>query len=141
MNEINALDWILQVDKLATTTHYETAATDLCDCAYCRNFVSAFPNRFPKELLEILYEIGIDPLKPFHISEVCADKDNNHRYIGNYDFIGKVVKRPNERHQIGTPFNLDILGWTPKLNIQFSVTIPWVLNEEIESVACEDLES
>lgn len=140
MIQINALGWILQVDTKATMSHYETVTTDICDCAYCRNYVTAFPEHFPKRFLELLQKIGIDPLKPAHISEICVNSDNSHEYIGNYDFVGEVIKASDEQHQMRAEFNVDILGWSPKLKIQFSVTIPWVLSEEVESLACADLE-
>ena len=139
MIQINSLGWILQVDTEATMSHYETAMTDICDCAYCRNYVTAFPEHFPKRFLGLLQKIGVDPLKPVHISDVCVNSDNSHEYSGNYDFIGHVIKTPDEQHQMDAQFSFDILGWPPKLNIQFSVTIPWMLSEEVESLACSDL--
>ena len=136
MTKTSALEWIINIDKEATILHYEDSSTDLCDCANCRNYVAAFPQHFPKQFFQILQIIAINPLKPAHISEVCKDKNNNHMYIGNYDFIGTILKEPNDQPQRREKFSLDILGKAPKLNLQFSVIIPWILDEESESVPC-----
>ena len=131
MKQINLSGWVLQVDTEATASYYETSLTDICDCAYCRNFLATIPEHFPKKFLEALEEMGIDPCKPFHISEVYRAKEHDHQYVGNYDFVGTVIQSPRE-YDPNRNFGLDILGKSPKLNIQFSVIVPWLLDEEPE---------
>lgn len=131
MIQINALDWIIEVDTKATKSYYETADTILCDCVSCRNFVAAFPNHFPRRFLEFLHKMAIDPLKPYYgISDIGRDADNNWLYIGNYDFIGTVVKESDGPLQIRERFRIDdIPSYSPQINIRFRAVIPWILNE------------
>ena len=56
---------VLNLDIEGTKSYYEQISNrDLCDCAYCQNYVREIKATYPK-VAEYLFSLGIDIEKPF----------------------------------------------------------------------------
>lgn len=87
----------LDINK--TRLYYEQLSeADLCDCAYCKNYIHEIKGTYPK-LSEYLQSLGVDIEKPFETMPLEPDEDGNIEYLtvqylvcGNAgDFVDKVI--------------------------------------------------
>lgn len=91
----------VEVDEKATRTWYEKAETWDCICGHCRNFVLlAWERQLPKELLELLDELGIPPEKASYVCELY-DKDEKLYYQVNYRLAGRVLEGLEKTAHLG----------------------------------------
>lgn len=81
-----------------TKQYYESLiAEDLCNCAYCRNYIREIRNAYPK-VAEYLLALGVDIEKPFETIPLEPDETGGIEYlssqyivIGNTDGFIKTV--------------------------------------------------
>lgn len=81
-----------------TKQYYDSlTAEDLCNCAYCRNYISEIRNAYPK-VAEYLLALGVDIEKPFETIPLEPDETGGIEYlssqyivIGNTDGFIKTV--------------------------------------------------
>ena len=81
-----------------TKQYYDSLnAEDLCNCAYCRNYIREIRNAYPK-VAEYLLALGVDIEKPFETIPLEPDETGGIEYlssqyivIGNTDGFIKTV--------------------------------------------------
>ena len=81
-----------------TKQYYDSlTAEDLCNCAYCRNYIREIRNAYPK-VAEYLLALGVDIEKPFETIPLEPDETGGIEYlssqyivIGNTDGFIKTV--------------------------------------------------
>lgn len=81
-----------------TKQYYDSlTAEDLCNCAYCRNYICEIRNAYPK-VAEYLLALGVDIEKPFETIPLEPDETGGIEYlssqyivIGNTDGFIKTV--------------------------------------------------
>ena len=81
-----------------TKQYYDSStAEDLCNCAYCRNYIREIRNAYPK-VAEYLLALGVDIEKPFETIPLEPDETGGIEYlssqyivIGNTDGFIKTV--------------------------------------------------
>lgn len=81
-----------------TKQYYDSlTAKDLCNCAYCRNYIREIRNAYPK-VAEYLLALGVDIEKPFETIPLEPDETGGIEYlssqyivIGNTDGFIKTV--------------------------------------------------
>lgn len=128
----------IDVDVEATRAYYAgyTAAEWNCDCAGCRNFARA-AEQLPEMLREYLAKLGLEADKPVHITpEVAQEGGTKLFYTGWYHLRGTL---PHEVQTVPLPdcdaclttdctvLSREVLS--PLLQLDFSATLPWVLEE------------
>lgn len=59
----------------------ELKQSDLCGCAYCRNYVKEAVNAYPA-VTAYLQTLGVDIAKPFETMPLELDEDGRMPYIG-----------------------------------------------------------
>ena len=70
------------VDVFRTREYYcQLNADDLCQCAYCRNYIKEIRAAYP-QVAAYLSSLGIDAEKPFETMPLEPDADGNIMYIG-----------------------------------------------------------
>jgi len=141
--------WVLECDPDATRSIYEASShgAHVCSCAYCRNFIAVRDEAYPSEFLELLAALGIDPHKEADIAEF-GEEGAGRLYQGWYHFIGRVVEDHEDQMTLsdsGTVWSvffsasrslaLSKFGDEPLVQLDWSVTLPWVLAEAPESSA------
>lgn len=121
------------MDIERTKSYYEQISNcDLCDCAYCQNYVSEIKNTYSK-VAEYLFSLGIDIEKPFETMPLEPDDMGYIEYIsaqyivyGNpYDFVKTVIGS----------VNVDVTGTHPSTKINethfvieiYPVRLKWVM--------------
>ena len=133
-------------DREATIDLYRQTITvpgaDACGCIGCKNFAAQRQNAFPAEFLQLLGELGVDPMKEWEAFEYNFDAKNPRKlvlYGGWFLFAGALVagaeKRPDPQtgsfaHWFTSSFPTGTLPTCVKLcAVEFLVQIPWVLPE------------
>ena len=137
LTKLQILGWEIEFDKDVTAQAYSGLSVS-CDCAYCRNFLATWHN-LPKDCLEFLNQLGIDPAIPAEIVEYNENRDGTHYYGWWYHLVGRLTK---ENESVGK-FNseVDILIRNrrdvapsdfphPSIQIEFFSNLPWVLEEK-----------
>lgn len=88
------------MDINKTRLYYERLSeADLCDCAYCKNYVHEIKRTYPK-LSKYMLSLGVDIEKPFETMPLEPDKKGDIEYsmvqylvCGNTDdFTDKVIE-------------------------------------------------
>lgn len=151
MERVKILDWTIEVDRANTKTfqgHLLTPSIS-CGCLYCQNFEKAVPN-LPKKFVEVLTELGIDENKPAEVYKIYEVEKGLHFYGGWYHFIGRFLEgedsysatdektRQAKFQQLDKGFSIGFTTTTnlvakdfprPVLQIEFTGTLPWLLDE------------
>ena len=119
----------------------------------CKNFIAARQEIYPQEVLDLFRQLGVDYEKEADASEMMVDENGYHHYYGIFHFKGRLLKGkdcavalPSGGHTIEldeiTP-NFSI-GFTSGkslalledkdelVQIEFSVSIPWIIDSELE---------
>lgn len=147
MKQLSIMKWLLEIEVDKTRAFY-SKDIDLCDCLYCENYMEACKH-INSSAMEIFTTLGINPLKPSHLSEFGEIEDGLRLYIGSYHIVGKLVKGAyctdsvwNETNtvEIGDftfGFDKDLLFVhdefpRPVLQLRFEARIPWVLDKKPE---------
>ena len=146
MKEIVIGEWSLLVDREATEASYRTSTSlpSSCKCRYCRNFVAAREQVYPRELETVLSQLGIDPSREAETGEVAEISPGWHHYIGHFPFVGEVLEGvdPWKPLPMGATaalwFNGAPVPMTPAMRasfagqpvvlVRFAVTVPWLLS-------------
>lgn len=94
---------VLSLDIEEIKLYYERISNrDLCDCAYCQNYISIVKVTYPK-VAEYLFSLGIDIEKPFETMPLEPDEMGYIEYISaqyivygeSDDFVKTVIGSVN----------------------------------------------
>ena len=121
------------MDIEGTKSYYEQISNrDLCDCAYCQNYVREIKATYP-EIAEYLFSLGIDIEKPFETMPLDPDETGYIEYI-SAQYI--VCGEPDDfvKTVIGS-VNVDVAGTHPSTQINeahfvieiYPVRLKWVM--------------
>ncbi|MGE6489241.1 hypothetical protein [Paenisporosarcina sp. NPDC076898] len=149
MQEIKLAKWVLEVDVEQTREFY-SKDFEICGCLNCTNFFESIKNVEPS-VADVFENLGIDPLKPGHLSDFRAMEEGKHEYIGSYHFIGKVLNgdlcnKENwnasntvqlKNFTIGFSNDLDFVPEDfpyPLVQMEFVALMSWVLQDETEKL-------
>jgi len=140
MQKVSILGSMVEIDMEATKEWYSRGNEWGCECALCRNFIELARNKqFPQQIIELLDSFGI---RPEQATYVCRyyDDDKGHRYQFSYRIAGNLIKEADvdaafwDEH-IGhccheySPYGAPDFP-EPNFDIEFFLTLPWVLVEE-----------
>jgi len=146
MQEIKLAKWVLEVDEEQTREFY-SKDFDICSCLNCKNFLESIKN-LDASVADAFKSLGINPMKPGHLSDLSAKDEGMHEYIGSYHFVGKVLNgelctKENwnasntvqlKNFTIGFSNDLEFVPEDfpfPIVQVEFVALMPWVLKEEI----------
>jgi hypothetical protein len=153
MKEVDIADWKLRVDPKRTRQVLAGVSSDAenCGCATDRNFIAARPGCFPKEFLQLLDLLGIDPTKDAHCCHMVKKRETGlHLYDIEYYFAGQVIREAEDKTTttvIGDSFCYAVGADTGYRKQQFGdgflvlicyPEIPWVLSEDEVDVPITD---
>jgi len=145
MQKLYFSDWIINIDVQKTAAYYNSISEEAgCKCSYCRNYIKAC-EYFPDDVLNFFSSLGIDPKKEGEFMEYEA-ASNMHLYQGFYHIVGSIItgqSRVIERwatlslikignFEFAFNDNLDLVSENfpkPVIQLEFEVTLPWLLNE------------
>jgi hypothetical protein len=133
----------IEVDTAATAAFYQTAPTltASCQCQDCRNYEQAV-GQLSTVALEFFDDLGVDPAKP---AEVYTLGDTVPVWYGGfYHLCGQLLEVPkvpqaDAWHRLSDALSVSFRGEcdlledgfpTPAFQMEISLTLPWVLNEE-----------
>ena len=95
---------------------------------------------YPRDFLDILQKLGIDPKKDMHTCHVVRMDDGRHQYEVEYYFIGEIIESPAEKKSLDiSSFNFTISDKVlyrekefpkPVLVLDCYPIVPWVINEK-----------
>ena len=131
-------------DRDATVALYRQTITvpgaDNCSCISCKNFATQRGKVFPEKFLQLLKELGVDPLKEWEAFDYDFDARSPHGpvlYGGWFLFAGELVEGVDKRSQLQqdgfahwftTSFPGGTLPTDVKLcAVEFLARIPWVV--------------
>ncbi len=86
--------WQFEFDPKATQAAYarvDHGGSERCICNGCRNFVVARSHVFPRDFLELLTTLGVDPLKDGEAYHNARLAPGRHDYAGWYHFVGQLT--------------------------------------------------
>ena len=123
----------VEIDDVSTRRWYADAEEWGCDCGDCRNFlVLARKRQLPAFVLEQLDKLDIPPEKATYVCQMYPDGDGQH-YQFSYRIAGNIlsaeattgaVRCCHEPYPYGAP------GFPePHFDLEFWVTLPWVLDK------------
>ena len=142
--------WRFQSDPDRTRTAYSEStsrgALD-CSCSYCRNWIAQRDKEYPTELRNFFELVGIDPHKEAEVWEAGPIEGGYFHNGGWWHFIADVevegesnirlnaesFGRAREWELLFLPnqksLKLKTLPESPIVQVEFSVQLPWVLQE------------
>jgi len=151
-------DWTFEVDKVLTKQTYHcisVSGADTCACNNCKNYVSYRDKVFPKEVIDLFNDLGIDYRKEVEITSYETLPSGLHHIGGWFHFKGRVLVGKDYRVPLplgGHTFDLtpitdnfsigfaegndltffeDITGL---VQVEFDTNIPWVIEKSLETV-------
>ena len=103
-------NFTVDVDRERTALFYKKSANtpgELCSCRGCQNFRKAIL-KAPKEVLEFLDSLGINPADPADVCDAAGDMfdDGTICYAGFYHICGKLIDVP-DCFRKGSPVNAE----------------------------------
>lgn len=84
-------DWEFNVDFAATQSIYSTiseSGAQTCTCTYCKNYIAQIDSIFPRDIIKLLPDLGIDYSKDFEVWHYAKLDNGLHQYGGSFHFIG-----------------------------------------------------
>jgi hypothetical protein len=142
-------NWKIWVNKPATIEVYnkmDFGSTDYCWCDYCRNFKAQKSRIYPENFIKILQNLGIDHLKEAEVYHI-GEYQGMHSYGGWFHFLGQLElqNKPESRNHdwvsLDEYFKFTVTDYPEVVSfifrgkkviqIEFNVTIPWLLNETL----------
>ena len=108
--------YVVEYDRDLTTAAYgrmNQGGADICGCLHCRNFAALRGEAYPREFLQTLEQLGIDPLKEGEAYYLGSVERRLHLFSGWFYFIGRIVE------ELGAP---DAAGTAPTQPVQISIT-------------------
>lgn len=74
-----------------TKQYYDSlTAEDLCNCAYCRNYIREIRNAYPK-VAEYLLALGVDIEKPFETIPLEPDATGSVEYLSSRTLLSGIL--------------------------------------------------
>ena len=139
MEKQNLFGFSVEVDADATRGWYAKTEEWGCTCTSCRNFIALARKRMlPGPVLDTLDSLGLPPEKVTYVCELTRDGPR-HCYEFSYRIAGSILSG-DETASVS-------LGWgsvlcfhepypygaphfpKPHFDLDFSITLPWVLDE------------
>ncbi|MFF2875028.1 hypothetical protein ACFVR2_01770 [Gottfriedia sp. NPDC057991] len=147
LQQIRIGKWLIEVD-IDRTREFYNKDIEVCNCLYCKNYLVA-TKFFNPTVNDIFEKLGINSVKPAHLSEFPTEVKARRLYLGNYYFVGRVLEgelctnsnfnKTNtieiENFIIGFSKELEFLPEAlpiPVLQLSFKANIPWILEEDPE---------
>ena len=90
-------DWLLEADPAATQAAYELVAspTSNCACNWCRNFVAWRCRGYPADVVEVLWQCGLDPNRESDVYQQALDVEAGAvHYRWFFFFRGRLASGP-----------------------------------------------
>lgn len=115
----------------------ELKQSDVCDCAYCRNYVKEVKKAYPA-VAAYLQTLGVDIAKPFETMPLELDENGRMPYIGPqylvFDekdgFAAATVKDVNDVEVRLAQSHPGDDNWELHLVIEiFPIFLPWTVEE------------
>ena len=144
MTEFRWYGNLAEVDVAATRAWYDKAENWGCTCGHCRNYL-ALADELPKELVDILSELGIPSVKA---TQVCEFYHENGKLFYELDFrvAGRMLEKAkeaarmpwgnfscNDNAESFYPHSAQDFP-TPCFELTVFIWLPWVLDEPIEGM-------
>ena len=139
---INQTLWGIQVeiDETATAQWYSQREPWGCECVDCRNFLDLAKHRkLPEPIHTVLKELNIAAEKATYVCEIIP-KDNGHLYQFSYRLAGRILNEDSAKSVVEDwgevrcchePYPYGAPDFpTPQFDLEFWVTLPWVLDEK-----------
>jgi hypothetical protein len=85
--------WVYSCDLDATASAYAAAndgGSETCTCNGCRNFRAARERVYPRDFLDLLRTLGVDPRKDGEVYHVGRRVPGKHYYGGWFHFVGSL---------------------------------------------------
>ena len=129
----------VEIDEAATAKWYSKQEPWGCECGDCRNILElSRQNKLPKPVHAILNELKIAADKATYVYEILS-KDDGHLYQFSYRIAGRILNEDAANSAVEDwgevrcchePYPYGAPGFpTPHFDLEFWVTLPWVLNE------------
>ena len=129
-----------EINETATTEWYMTSKPRECDCGDCRNFLELCKrNALPEPVHAILKELNIAPEKTTYVCEIMP-KECGHLYQFSYRLAGRILDKDTEKSMVAEwgevrcchePYPYGAPGFpTPHFDLEFWITLPWILKEQ-----------
>ncbi|WP_338790551.1 hypothetical protein [Bernardetia sp. MNP-M8] len=99
MKTITYKNQIFEVDFDRTKEVYDNIQFSnlfSCNCHGCRNFLVNRENIYPKEVLNLMIQLGIDYKKGSELHHICKIEIGKHLYGGWFHFKGRILENGNE---------------------------------------------
>ena len=150
-------DWVFEVYREMTEQAYRNilaSGTETCGCTDCKNYIAYRDHVFPKEVIKLFADLGIDYRKEVEVT-FWETLSNGLLHIGGWHhFKGRVltgkdyrISLPSGGHTIElTPItdnfsigfaednDLTLFGdKTGLVQVEFDTIIPWVIDEVAET--------
>lgn len=124
---------IVEIDEESTHHWYADAEEWGCDCGDCRNFLALARERhLPTFVLEQLDKLGIPPEKATYVCQIYPDGDGQH-YQFSYRIAGNILSgeaATGAGRCCHEPYPYGAQEFPePHFDLEFWVTLPWVLDE------------
>src|SRR4051794_3057595 len=97
MDELTYRTWKFRADPGLTRRIYAAgplSAPSQCGCDPCRNFLACHDIVYPTEVLELLKQLGIEPIREAEVYDVYRDESGLHVYGGWLHFVGEMAAGP-----------------------------------------------
>jgi hypothetical protein len=140
--------WIVEYDTDATRLAFDDVASsgpEECACRGCKNWLMAREVVYPKEFLNLLKRLGIDPKKESEVYDIAVVpiKPNVHYYGGWFHFFGRVSRASDEMpetipvndtfsyafHSSPAPGPNVFVNSIDSCRIEFNAEAPWVISD------------
>jgi hypothetical protein len=150
-------DWTFDVDKAWTEQTYTNifgSGADTCECNDCKNYVTYRDSVFPKIIIDLFNDLGIDFRKEVEITTWEILPSGLHHIGGWFHFKGQVLTgkdyrvplpsgghtfdltRITDNFSIGFAEGNDLTFFEDKtglVQVEFDTNIPWVIDKSLES--------
>ncbi len=134
-------EYEVEIDEKATSDWYAQSKGWACECGHCRNFIAlAKARQLPAPVLAMLDDLGIPAEKATYVCEIYTD-ETGLIYEFSYRIAGTILKEGTpgcgvqswgEVRCCHEPYPHGARGFaTPHFDLEFWVTLPWVLEEDI----------
>ena len=126
----------VEFDRESTLNWYAKYKEWGCECGHCRNFLEIAKSRaLPKRIIEILDQLEIPAEKATYVCELFTD-DRGVHYQFSYRLVGSIIENSDDDVDHGEgrcchePYPYGAPNFPePHFDLEFYVTLPWVLDE------------
>jgi len=146
MQRIQIGPWEIEYDREATRAAYAAMSSDgYCDCQGCRNYLANM-RTLPETARQFFNSLGIEPEKYSSLGCAIATGEDEFHYDGWYNFVGQhpsgedirleYTHKLTENLWVGLTTSLalvpEVIPEKQALQLEFSASMPWLLNEPKE---------